>query len=506
VSESTAQTTPPPANAFSRAVSWSYVLNVGRITTTLVLSLVLARLLGPEAFGLIAMANVYVMFVELLVRQGLFVALVQRPGLTDRHLDTAFWLTVAAVTVLTPLSMLASVPWAAMNRLPDLAPVIVGLSLLVPLRGLSVVQEAIFHRKLNYKVLAIRGNVATVIGGVVGLGLALGGAGVWSLVAQQLVAAGVELVMIWYASSWRPSRRYAREDARELLGFGSKTILASFGNFANHRADALLIGLLFGPVAVGLYRMAARLIETALDFAIGGIQTVSLPELSKFVTDPPAFRRRALELMRLVAVIAAPAYAILAVSSDALFRLLGDEWAAAADPLKLLALLGFTAAVFNLAGPILDASGRPGLHAALMWVGAAVSVATFTAAGLLARRIGGDHEVLLLAAFRTATFVVTAMLVALPLLRRALGLSTGDIARATLPALLGATAGGLAAVAALAGLGLDQQFRPLVAFVLTGSIATFGCGVGLLLTDAKARQLAKLGLQRAGLTRPVVDA
>jgi O-antigen/teichoic acid export membrane protein len=495
---------PEDSTGFRRAVSWSYALNVGRIFTTLGLSLLLARLLGPEAFGLIAMANVYVMFVEMLVRQGLFVAVVQRPGLTLRQLDTAFWLTSIAVILLTPTSILLSGPWARLNRVPELAPLIIALSALILLRGLSVVQEARFHRQMDFKLLALRGNAAVLVGGAVGLTLALMGAGVWSLVAQQLVTAMVEAAVIWHASDWRPRRQFDRSDARQLLSFGSKNAAASLGNFANHRADALLIGLFFGPVSVGLYRMAARLVETMLDFAIGGLQTVALPELSRFTTEIDAFKRRTLELMGMVAAVAAPAFATLAVTSDALFRLLGPEWTLAADPLKVMALLGFVAAVFNLSGPILDASGRPGRHAVLMWIGAAVSVATFTAAGFVARRVAEQDEVFILAALRTVTFVLAAFLVSVPMLRRALGLTFGQITRASSPAFFGAGLGAAAATVVVAAIDVEVRFGAFVSLLLTSVIAAVMCLGGVAAADGRSRRLAITVLRRgvSGLRSP----
>lgn len=485
------EATPSAASKrFGTALSWSYVMNVGRISTTLGLSLVLARLLGPEAFGLIAMANVYILFVEILVRQGLFVAIVQFPDLDDRHLNTAFWLTAVSSLILTPLSMLLSAPWAAANQTPELGSIILVLSLLIPLKGLSVVQEARFTRSMEFKLLAVRGNSAVIAGGIIGLIFALLGAGVWALVAQQLAGALIEAAIIWQASKWRPRLQFDRVCARQLMDFGWRNSLANIGNFANHRADALLIGLMFGPVTVGLYRMAARLIETALEFAVGGLQTISLPELSKLALEPEAFKARALELMNMIAIVAATAFAILAASSDALFRMLGPAWAPSADPLKVMAILGFTAAITNLVGPVLDALGLPGKHAKLMWVGATTSVLSFLGAGWVATNLLPEYELAVLAVLRTFSFVLAAVLVSLPFLKRHANITFREVAGASLPPFIAAAIGASLASAAIHSWVPLNATSPVVGFGIVVSASTVACVLAVPLVDRRARGFA----------------
>jgi teichuronic acid exporter len=489
-------TVPKSGRTFGNALSWSYVLNIGRISTTLGLSLLLARLLGPEAFGLIAMANVYILLTEILVKQGLFVAIVQFPDLKERHLSTAFWLIILATIILAPLSMALSIPWSYVNQSPELGPIIIWLSILLPLRGLSVVQEARFTRSMDFKLLAIRGNAAVLVGGFVGLLLALAGAGVWSLVVQQLSTALVETAVIWQASTWRPRRSFDRPAARQLLTFGWRNSLANIGNFANHRADALLIGLMFGPVVVGLYRMAARLIETALELAVGGLQAIALPELSKLSLDADGFRQRTLDLINMIAIIAAPAFATLAASSDALFRMLGPAWEASADPLKVLALLGFTAAISNLAGPVLDGLGRPGTHAKLMWLGALISVGTFVAAGWIANQASPQYELLVLAGLRTITFLAMAVFVVFPFLKRHAGISLRTILGAALPALTAASCGAALTSAAVRVLLNPGELPALIGFALVATSTLAGCALSVAIVDRRARRLALLVLIR----------
>ncbi|NED99611.1 lipopolysaccharide biosynthesis protein [Phytoactinopolyspora halotolerans] len=430
-----------PTTTFGRALSWSYLLSGGRVVVNLVVSLVLAALLGPEAYGLVAIALVYVFFVEMVVRQGLVAAIVQRPNLTNLHLDAAFWMTLAAMVVLIPITLVLSPWWAAVNGLPDLQAVVVGLSPLLIMKGLSVVPEALMRRQMEFRLLAIRANAAVLLGGAVGVGSAFAGAGYWALVAQQLAAAAVEVALLWVVSDWRPHPRFSRSAARELLGFSGHSALAGFGVFLYQRADALLIGLFFGPIAVGLYRMALRFTEMVLELTTGAMMTTSLSELSRYQENPHAFRDRALSIIRLGTTITVPMLGVLAVCSEPLMRLIGPEWAAAAGPMKLLCALGVTLAFATYTGPLLQAMGRPGVLAATTWVAGLLSAASFIIPGLLLQGTGTQEQVLGIAGSRLLTFTAMTVLILFPLWRKTIGLSVRDVLKSVVPVLAATTLG-----------------------------------------------------------------
>lgn len=474
---------------FGRALSWSYVLTSGRTFMTLLVSLILARLLGPEAFGTIAMASVFVLFIEMFVRQGLVAAIVQRPHLTKDHLDTAFWMTVMAIVALVPATIGASGWWAGVNQLPELRDVIIALTALMPLKGLGVVQEALVRRQMDFKLLAVRTNVAVLVGGLAGIASAFLGAGIWSLVIQQLSTAAIELALIWKLTTWRPSWNFRPDCARELLGFSSRTALASLGSFVNLRSDALLIGLFFGPVVVGLYRMAVRFVDISLDLAAGALQSVFLPELARHADDGDAFNDRTVEVVRVGSLLAVPILGSLAAASDPLMALVGDEWVPAADALKVLCVLAAVQAMSMFLGPILQAAGRPGVLAWLTWISAGLSAATFVGAGFLLSGAAEAAQVVWIATIRTVVFVPTLFVIVFPVLRRTLGLTGTRLVAAIWPS----------TVAALSGFGLVWGLRrvvgsqwqdpPLVGIVLSGGLALV-CSVGiLLLLDPVARTL-----------------
>ncbi len=487
--------------AFGTAVSWSFVLTSGRTFMTLIVSLILARILGPEAFGLIAMANVFILFAELFVRQGLVAAIVQRPRLTAAHLDTAFWMTVMLAVALAPAAIGASGWWAAVNDTPELASLIQALVPLLVFKALGVAQEAYIRRQMNFRALALRTNVAVLTGGVAGVTAALLGAGVWALVIQQLVTAFLELVLIWLLSSWRPRWRFRADAARDLVGFSARMVLAALGSFVNTQSDALLIGLFFGPLVVGLYRMAVRFISIMLELTAGTLQSVMLPELSRFSEDRPRFNERTVEVIRLASLVAVPVLGVLAASSDALMALLGAEWAPAADALKVLCVLAVVQAAAAFLAPVLQAAGRPGLLAWLTWISAGLSAGSFAAAGFWLAGFGTEEQVLWLAIIRTTVFAPTLFVIVLPMLKRALSLRPamvlGAMWRAPIAAATGYAAFALVRTTAENSWPRMPIFDLLLSAVLSGTVI-----LAVLLTiEPFVRQVPSLLRERTARRR-----
>ncbi len=427
---------------FGTALYWSYVLSGGRIVVTLGVSLLLAGLLGPQAFGIIAMANVYIYFVDLLVRQGMPAALIQRPDLDRRHLDTAFWMIVGVIAVLIPVTIGLSGWWATVNGVAQLQGVIIGMTPVLALRSLSIVQESQLRRRLEYKSLALRTNLAVIGGGLVGVGMAVADAGVWALVGQQVTQALIEVVVLWTVSDWRPGWHLDRERARDLLGFSGLSSVAGVGVFLQDKVDALLIGLLFGPAAVGLYRMAARLASQAVEAASGALQSVSLPELARHAHDPSGLNRRTAELVHLSTLLAVPALGILAIVSHGLLAVLGEEWIPATLALQILCVAAAFQVPAALTGPLLQAAGRPGRFAWVTWAAAAASGGSFLVAGMMLSDAAIGAQMTGLAASRLLPMVVVILVVVLPTLQRTLRLEPGLLARAVLPVTItvGATA------------------------------------------------------------------
>ena len=272
------------------------------------------------------------------------------------------------------------------------------LSILIVVEGLGIVQHALMERQLDFKRLALRSNLSVLLGGAAGIPLALAGAGVWALVAQQLVLETTLLVMMWLLNPWRPGLRFSRPHARELIGFSVSVFAANLAGFVNRRADALLMGIFWGPVAVGLYRLADRLVDVVLEVTMRPVGLVSLPVLSRLQDDPEKLREAVAKCLRTTLLFAVPVLLVVLAASDEIVAVLGTDWEQAGIALQFLCLVGIGKAIAFFTGPVLFAANRPRFRAIMLWVLAAVSTAhrgaRRRAHSRLVRRRSGAGDVL----------------------------------------------------------------------------------------------------------------
>lgn len=470
------------------AVGWSFVMNGGQYFVNTLVAFLLARLLGPEVFGLVAMALAYVTLLHLLMQQGMVSAVVQREDLQPEDIDSAFWLVVGAGIGLVGVSISLSTWWAGVNDLPQLAPVINALTLMIPLKSLSIVQEALLQRNMDFKALAVRMNAAVIAGGLIGLISALLGVGVWALVLQQLTTAAVGLIVLWIMSPWRPSLRFSSASASQLVRFSSGSSFASIAVFAQNRGDALLVGLFFGPVAVGLYRFASRIVDIVLDVTVRSLQSVSLPELSRMQTSRSELSKRLKALIAFAATVSFPLLAVLAATSDTLMSVLGAEWSSAAGPLRVLCILSAIRAVTMFNGPLLQAIGRPHLLAGLAWLTGIASAIALVLAAVVFRDADTGQQVVGIAWMQTLVLGGTILAINSSVLRRFVGLS--PIEQGT-QLRTGIAAGIAALAAALALRGIMTMALPEIAQFATAAAAGVAAAIAVvLMIDEQARTFA----------------
>src|ERR1700693_5637783 len=174
--------------SFLNAVKWAYTGNWGERAFSALFTFILAAILGPRDFGTVAIAMVYITFLQLFLDQGFMAELIQRKNLEPEHLEAVFWMDMVLGLLLVGASILLSGWWAAKNHAPEAAKgVISALSLCIPIQGLAAVQGAILNRNMDFKALSIRSNIAAFVSGVIGIGMAFAGFRVWALVGQQIV-------------------------------------------------------------------------------------------------------------------------------------------------------------------------------------------------------------------------------------------------------------------------------------------------------------------------------
>jgi len=359
----------------ARGLFWTGFQNAARRLITLVVFLVLARLLTPEDFGLVALAGALVAFVEFFIRIGFAEAIVQRKDLEPAHLDTAFWTMLGIGVLLTLLAFVLAGPIAALFNSEQLAPVIRWLSISILIISLTRVQDAVLRRAFNFKGLAIRTVIAAFGGGVVGVGFALNGMGVWSLVAQQLVEAGVGLIVLWAASNWRPGINVSSRHLGDLFGFGVNIMGAQMMQYVNQYADRIIIGYFLGPVALGYYAVGQRLILVVQQVLSNTFVTVLFSAFSRMQDDHARIRTAFFKSTQLVALAVFPVFVFLSVAGPETVEVLfGNKWANSSEIIQLLALAALLQSIIIFNDPVFKASGQPRLAFRLSAVRAGLGV------------------------------------------------------------------------------------------------------------------------------------
>lgn len=468
------------------SLRWAFALSWGQRGIRTIFTILLAAILGPETFGIVAMALVYIAFGDLILEQGVTTAIVQRRQLDREHLDAAFWLNLTFSVAIVALSIAFAGWWADVNDVPELQNVVIVLSFTLLIWGLTIVQTAQLQRDLQFQKLALRANAAALLGGLVGLGLALWGAGVWSLVFQHVVIACVSVVLLYAVSDWRPRLRFSRSHAREIFGFSSSVFVANLGGWVNRRGDVLLIGLFFGPTVVGIYRLADRFVDAVLELTLRPVGLVSLPHFARLQHDREALRGTVASFVHLVMLTTLPALLALAACSQYVLGVIGPEWEPGTDAMRLLCVVGIVKGLVLFTGPLLFAVARPLARALTIWIIAAVNVAAIVGVGFALETASESAQLFGVSAVRAIVALVLVVPMNLFIISRLAGLPARTLAPwAVAPVVAGLAS--IGAVQALSATGLLDDVPAVVALLVAGSLAFLVAGAGLFALEPRAR-------------------
>ena len=349
----------------------------------LVVLTVLARLLGPKDFGLAAAATIVIGFFEILLRTGIRPAVIQRPALEERHVRTAFTLSLAVGVVAGGLLAFFAKPIAVWSfGMPDLGPVLAVVALLLPIQSLGVVAGGLMERELRFDWIVRREVISYVFGyGLVGITLAVAGFGVWALVGAYLAQA---LLMTSFSLWAQPHPKGLWLDpaaARELSYFGSGFAAGRLGNYGAANGDNWVAGRFLGGEALGYYKYAFEL--TGMVGTLFGtvLDKVLFPALAKVQGDRvvlgTAYRRG----VGISTAVVLPVSALFFVVAPELVRMvMGSGWDAVVPPFRVLALALVVRTTSTMSDSLARAAGagyqrawRQAVYAALViglaWVG-----------------------------------------------------------------------------------------------------------------------------------------
>lgn len=364
------------------AVAWSGAEVFLRQGLQLLVAIVLARLLGPEEFGTIALLYLFTGLSLAFIDSGFSAALIQRQDISQTDKSTVFWFNLG-MGLATAASLILAAPWIArFFGVPVLVPLTAVLAMSLFINALGAIHQTLLSKQLDFRTTMQVGVAATLVSGITAVVLAGAGYGVWALAAQSLVASVITTGLYWMRSRWRPSWEFSVASARRLFGFGGYLMAAGLLDVAYNRLYSLLIGKIYGVRDLGLYNRAETTKQIPVEGLSGILARVAFPIFSEAAGDTDKLRRGIRHALRGVMLINIPMMLGLMVTAEQTLQVVfGKQWLEAASLLRILCLAGLFWPLHVINLNVLKAQGHARLFFRLEIVKKVVGV-SFLLAGL----------------------------------------------------------------------------------------------------------------------------
>jgi PST family polysaccharide transporter len=350
------------------SLKWSVLMEVVSRTAQPIIFVILARLLTPDDFGVLATAMIAISFSQMFWDAGLSKALIQTSHGPEDAAHVVFWTNIC-LSVLIYIVLFFSAPFIAnFFKSPLSGHVLRILGIQIIIASLSSVQQALFVRDLNFRRLFWIKLFTALIPGFFSIPLALFGYGVWALVTGTLVGQTANLYLLWKKSSWRPQLLYDSGLARSLFGFGCWVLLESFGAWLIVWGDNLIVGRFLGTHDLGVYRTGWMLVTIVFSFALNPFLPVLYPTFSRLQGDLSALKNTFIRVNRIVFAIAMPiGVGLFLVGPEAASFLFGQKWAGLGFVISVLGLMHGSAWLVGVNAELYRAMGKPDMNTKLMY-------------------------------------------------------------------------------------------------------------------------------------------
>jgi O-antigen/teichoic acid export membrane protein len=350
------------SNLRNRTVSSSVVTTISQgiqFALNLASISVLARLLTPRDFGLVAMVTSIMGFLQVFQDAGLSTATVQREGITHAQVSNLFWVNVVLSGSVSLLVAGCAPLIARFYHEPRLISITLALSVTFLLVGSTVQHMALLNRQMRFKLIAFIQVGSMAVGVAVGISMAVMGCGFWSLVGMNLTTPIVAFLLTWTFSRWRPQIFSRNSGTRPLLNFGANMAAGSFFHALSRNADGLLIGRFYGSDALGLYSRGAVLLTRPLNQIFATLNKVFVPALSRLQNQPERYRQAFLQAYESIALVSFPFTALfLSLAHPLTLVVLGPKWEKAATILASFTMVALYYPLSNVASWLFATQGR----------------------------------------------------------------------------------------------------------------------------------------------------
>lgn len=310
---------------------WSFMEQGGSKLTQLLVQLVLARLLAPDVFGLLAILLVFTQIADSVAQSGMGTALIQKEGAGSREYSTALWLSLGIAAVMYVLLFFFAPLIEDFYGMPGLAAPLRVLSLTFVFNSANSIQRSYLQKTMDFRLLAKANVSAMVLSGAVGIVAAVAGMGIWALVAQYVAQGLVACVALAVLSTWRPTIEFDCVSAGELFSYGWKICITGILGTLYTSISELILGRTCPASDLGFYSQGRKWPNAGIQLFSNALQNVFLPAFSRLQNDMSALRAAMLRMLTTGSFLVVPVACFTAVAADPIVRvLLGDAWAGCA--------------------------------------------------------------------------------------------------------------------------------------------------------------------------------
>ena len=322
-------------------VAWSTAEKVCSMLLQMVVSIVVARLLAPEDFGVMAILTFFTAVALVVVDSGFSQTLLRKKLPTDDDYKSVFTFNLIVSVVLYMLSVAISPLLARYYNLHIITRIAPVLFLLLPINALGIIQNTKLSRELRFGVLSRINFTASLVAGVVAIVVAVYGGGVWALVAQRLMMMTTKSLLLWWRGDWRGEGSFSRHAWCEMAPFSFRLMSTDIVSALYNNVSQLFIGKIYSTNTLGFFNQAQKVKDLTVQSAVLSVQTVTYPALAKIKDDTEKFAESFRKVLLINIFVMAPVAVGLSAVSEPLFRvLLGEKWLMTIPYFEVITLSG----------------------------------------------------------------------------------------------------------------------------------------------------------------------
>lgn len=343
-------------------ILWNFLNSFAAKTIAFIVGIVLARILSPQEYGLVAMITIFTVLTQPFVNSGFSQALIRKERCTKEDFSTVFYFNLLIGILIYFILYLAAPSISRFFNEPQLTNIARVIGLIIVIDSVALIQITILTKEINFRLLTKIVIISSLLSGTLGILLAINGAGVWSLVYRALAQQFLISILLWSYNRWRPRWVFSFASLKELFGFGSKLLLTGLLDKLYFNLYNLVIAKRFSAQELGLYSRADMFKNLAAENLSEVISRVAFPSMSIIQGDPEKLKRAYKKiLLSTLYITMVLLFGMAAVSESLIITLIGDQWSGSVVYLQLLCFVGIFYPAFAMIQSLLYVLGKSGL-------------------------------------------------------------------------------------------------------------------------------------------------